>query len=173
MKNENEFICGGGKSMKILLRLLFCSTISFLLLLAGCGSNNSTKTTELEPTIHQSVNDLDGVTMSFKGETISSIGGTILLKNDTNKEYIYGQSFLLEKKINEFWYQVPITTKNYGFDAIGYELNASDFKEWTVDWDHIYGKLENGEYRMVKDILDMREQGDYDTYYLTVEFTIE
>lgn len=159
--------------MKMLLRMLFCTTISFILL-AGCGSNNnSTKTTDWEPTTYQSLNDLDGVTMDFKEKTISSSGGMVIFKNDTNKDYTYGEPFLLEKKIDEHWYQVPIIEENYGFTAIGYQLSASDFKEWKVKWEWLYGELENGEYRMVKDILDIRDQGAYDKHYLTAEFTIE
>jgi len=79
----------------------------------------------------------------------------------------------LEKKISGSWYQVPVVIEgNYGFDAIGYELASGGHGEWAVDWEWLYGSLETGEYRIVKDILDFRGSGEYDTYYLAAEFVI-
>ncbi|MGO4890647.1 immunoglobulin-like domain-containing protein, partial [Anaerobacillus sp. MEB173] len=54
-----------------------------------------------------------------------------------------------------------------------YDLSSSDVKKWTVDWDWLYGSLDTGEYRIVKDILDFRSTGDYDKRHLTAEFTID
>jgi hypothetical protein len=41
-----------------------------------------------------------------------------------------------------------------------------------VDWEWIYGSLEKGEFRIVKDILDSNGVGGYETYYLAAEFTL-
>jgi len=45
-------------------------------------------------------------------------------------------------------------------------------EEWKVDWSWLYGSLDTGEYRIVKDILDFRKTGDYDKYYLAAVFLI-
>jgi hypothetical protein len=170
--------------MKKYISLLFCMTLGFTLL-SGCGSdttdsannahsNQSAETTDWEPTIYETVNNFDGVTMIAKEGTVSSTGLTVILENKSDKQGIYGQEFWLEKKITGSWYQVPIAFDgNYGFDSIGYDLSPSDVKEWTVDWDWLYGSLDTGEYRIVKDILNFRKTGDYDEYYLTAEFTVE
>ena len=34
-------------------------------------------------------------------------------------------------------------------------------------------KAEQGEYRIIKDILDFRGTGDFDTHYLAAEFTVD
>lgn len=162
--------------MQLLLRLFIYTTISFVFLV-GCGSErNSSSATDWEPTIYESVNNLDGVTMAFKEGTITATGGTVILKNDSNKEYVYGSQFSLEKNINGDWYQVPIVEENYGFTDIGYQLSISKVEEWEMDWEWLYGKLETGEYRMVKGILDSGEAGEYEEYEeydLTAEFTVE
>jgi len=44
--------------------------------------------------------------------------------------------------------------------------------EWNIEWDWLYGSLDTGEYRIVKNILDFRSTGDYDQYKLAAEFTI-
>ncbi len=148
-----------------------------LILLSGCGSSNkshSPKGTDWKPSTYETVNNLDGVTMNVKEGTVSSTGLTVIFENNSDKQCIYSEYFFLEKKIEGRWYQVPVTLDdNYGFNDIGYDLDSSDVREWTVDWDWLYGSLDNGEYRIVKDILDFRKAGDYDKYDLTAEFTVD
>jgi hypothetical protein len=148
-----------------------------LILIVGCSNANeginAGENTDWELTNYETVNDLDGVTMIVKKGTDTSIGLTVVFDNNSDKQCIYGADFLLEKKIDGRWYQVPVAIKgNYGFDAIGYDLNSSNVSEWKVDWNWLYGRLDTGEYRIVKDILDFRKAGDYDKYYLAAEFTI-
>lgn len=154
---------------------LFYLAIS-MALLAGCTGNmssgNSTEEADWEATAHENVNNFDDVTMNVKEETVSPTGLTLTFENNSDKQGIYGDYFLLEKKIDESWYEVPTILSNYGFNDIGYDLPPSDVQELTVDWDWLYGKLDSGEYRIVKDISDFRQTGDYTKYYLAAVFTI-
>lgn len=163
-----------------------------LTLLSGCGSygnRNSTEgtvntvlitdsiqsdeTTEWEPTTYETVNNFPSVTMTIKKASVSSTGLTIEFKNNSGNQCIYGEYFLLEKKINERWYQVPVSIDdNYAFHDIGYNLDSMNDGEWKIDWNWLYGSLDTGEYRIVKDIVDFRNTGNYDKYYLTAEFTV-
>jgi hypothetical protein len=179
----------GGDSMKKYLGLWVCMAIS-LALLAGCsndgisaaGSENPLKetaqsqsadTTDWEPTSYDTVNNLDGVAMTVKEGTASSTELTVTFENNSDIQCLYGDPFLLEKKIDGRWYQVPIAFDgNYGFDGIGYNLASGEVGEWPVNWEWLYGSLSPGEYRIVKDMLDFRDTGDYDIYYLAAEFTI-
>lgn len=138
-----------------------------IIFLAGC------KPTDWEPTTFDSINNLEGVSMVALEGSITNTGMTIHFENETENDYIYGSSFSLKKNIEDDWYQVPIIVVDYAFDDIGHELPASDSREWTVDWEWLYGELDSGKYRIVKDVLNVREPGDYDTYYLAEEFTIE
>ncbi|HLS06705.1 MAG TPA: immunoglobulin-like domain-containing protein, partial [Bacillota bacterium] len=70
-------------------------------------------------------------------------------------------------------YQVPVAIDDYGFNDIGYELNPSETEELTVDWEWLYEKIDSGEYRIIKDVLDFRKTGDFDKYYLAAPFTID
>lgn len=136
-------------------------------------SNQSGDIKDLQPTIYKDVNNLPGVTMAGKDDTISATGITVVLKNNSDKECIYGEFFLLEQKFNNSWYEVPVIIDgNYGFNSIGYELSPGDSGEWEIDWDWLYGSLEAGQYRIIKDILDFRDTGDFDKYFLAAEFTI-
>ena len=67
---------------------------------------------------------------------------------------------MLEKKIKGDWYQVPTIIDEYGFNDIGYDLTpSSEAQEFKIDWDWLYGKLDPGEYRLIKNILDFRGTG--------------
>jgi hypothetical protein len=175
--------------MKKHLFLYACMAIS-LAFLAGCSnygnaisaeetennltdSNQYIDTNDWETTPYETVNNLDGVTMTVNLETVSSTELTVAFENNSNSQCIYGEYFGLEKKIDGRWYEVPVAIDgNYGFNSIGYNLASGDVGEWTVDWNWLYGSLDTGEYRIVKDILDFRATGDYDTYYLVAEFSI-
>lgn len=136
-------------------------------------SSQSADTTDWKPTLYETVNNFDGVTMTVKKETALSAKLTVIFKNNSSSQCIYGEYYCLEKKINGRWYQVPVVIDgSYGFNSIGYDLASGDDREWVADWDWLYGSLGAGEYRIVKDISDFRGTGDYDIYYLAAEFTI-
>lgn len=159
--------------MKKLCLLIFAIYVGVSFV--GCSREPSEEVdlTNWEPSGYESVNNFDDVTMNVKKGSESSTKLTITFENDSNSECIYGDYFCLEKKINDLWYQVPVTIDgNYGFNDIGYNLAAGDTGEMVVDWNWLYGSLETGEYRIVKDILEFRGTGDYDTYYLGATFTI-
>ena len=151
--------------MKIRLLLMLIACVAFGVV--GCSN-------EGVPTSHETVNNLEGVTMNVKEGTASSTGMTVVLENKTDKHISYGDPYTLEKNMDGKWFEVAdILDGNYGFNDIGYELTPSRTDEWEVDWQWLYGKLDKGKYRLVKYVLDFRQAGDYDRYYLTVEFEIQ
>ncbi len=140
---------------------------------AGETGSADKAATDWEPTAFESVNDFDGVSMKVKDGTASGAGLTLVFENKTDSECIYGEYFVLEMKTGGSWFQVPVAFEGeYGFNSIGYMLKPQGESEWTLDWEWLYGSLENGEYRIIKDILDFRETGDYDKYFLAAEFVL-
>ena len=141
-------------------------------LFAGC-STVASDTNNWDSSPYDTVNNFAGVTMIIDEETLSSTGLKVTFENNSNSQCIYSEHFWLEKKINENWYQVPVAIDgDYGFNDIGYHLSSGKNEEWKVDWSWLYGSLDTGEYRIVKDILDFRKTGDYDKYYLAAVFLI-
>lgn len=177
--------------MKKHLYLFLYTTIN-LAFLAGCGINNSNISTggmknsitqtvssqsndiiDWKPSEFENLNNFEGVKMTVKEETVSPSKLVVLFTNSSTSKCIFGEFFILEKKLNGKWYQVAVAIDgNYGFNSIGYNLPPGETIEFTVDWKWLYGSLDTGEYRIVKDILDFRDTGDYDTYYLAGEFSI-
>ena len=175
--------------MKKYIGLLAC-ILAIGLIVSGCESSSgslvkgtdspiikivqgqSAATTDWRTTQYEIFNNLDGVTMSVKEGTLSFSGLTVNFENTSDKQCTYGDYFFLEKKIDASWYQVPPLIDSYGFHSIGYDLAPGGEGEWKVDWSWLYGKLDPGEYRIVKDVLDFRGTGDYDKYYLAAVFAV-
>lgn len=186
--------------MKTFLYLCICISIS-IVSLAGCGNNitaapaqtedsvaqartedfevtydssQSVDISDWKPTTFDTVNNFDGVAMTVKEGTVSPTGLTLQFKSKSNSDCIYGDYFSLEKKISGAWYQVPVPIEgDYGFNSIGYSLASNGESEWAANWEWLYGSLDTGEYRIVKDILEFRGTGDYNTYYLTAGFEVK
>lgn len=74
----------------------------FLMFLSGCGSSSdSHNNTAWKLTLHETVNNLDGVTMSVKEGAVSSTGLTVILNNNSDKHCIYGKDFCWKRKSKE------------------------------------------------------------------------
>lgn len=153
--------------MKKLLAFMFISSIG-IVMLTGCSSNTDA---DLEPTPYASVNNLQNVTAMVKDGTLTENGLTILYQNSTDSEFTYGEAYVIEQKINNEWYQVPYLTKDGAvFIEIAYYLSPHSTAEWVTDWERIYGSLEVGEYRLVKEFL---ATGNDEKYYIAMEFNID
>lgn len=156
-------------------KILFAITLlaSFLLVACGNGNGDSTETKDWESTQYDTVNNFEGVSMTVKEGSVSPVELTVIFENNSDKQGIYSEEFLLEKEIKGDWYQVPPILDEYGFTEPGYELPPSEIAEFTIDWNWLYGNLDTGKYRVVKGISDFRGTGDYDEYYLAAQFTID
>lgn len=112
------------------------------------------------------------VVIAIKDGTLTPSGVTLIFTNNSDLEYTYGESFIIQRKSNDQWQNVTTIIDNYGFNDIGYMLEGKQTGEMDVKWEWIYGKLESGEYRITKDIIFVRDAGDLDIYHLSAEFAI-
>lgn len=101
--------------------------------------------------------------MSIKEETLTNIGFTLIIKNLSDNEITLGEEYRIDKKENGKWRPVVPIIDNYGFIDIGYILKPNDDFETKINWKWLYGELETGEYRLIKDVNDK---------YVSVEFRI-
>ena len=112
------------------------------------------------------VEDIDGVTMKVSKESLTNTRLTVIIE-DTNKEkYVYGEEFFIEKKVDNNWIRLKPIKGDYGFNEMGYLVNDDNKLEMIQDWSNIYGVLNKGEYRLVKNVFDNGYK------YFSVEFKI-
>lgn len=117
-------------------------------------------------------NNLEGVSLKVTECTKYSL--TMEISNNTDLQVEYGEEYLLEVFDEEIqtWTSVPYKDTEVAFHDIAYVMTKGKPAVLTVDWTLMYGELEEGRYRIVKEVNDSRETGDYITYTLTDEFEI-
>ena len=90
----------------------------------------------------------DGV--SLRMVSLDGNEATLEYRNDSGIEFTYGEDFTLQKLYDE-WYGIP-TASNAIFHSLLYILNPGDERQIKCNL-FMYGELEDGHYRIVKDDL--------------------
>lgn len=150
---------------KTILTIFICGFIS--LGLTGCRTNKNEFNNEKESNIEIVEK---GVSLSIKENTLTNSSATLILKNESNVNVIYGNPYEIEIKKDGKWYKIDA---ELNFNSPAFSLNSQETKEIKLDWENGYGKLTSGDYRIIKDISIEKEDGTFDNFYVAVEFTIE
>lgn len=87
----------------------------------------------------------NGIQLSVKSFEHNSI--TVVLKNTSHSDFLYGEKFSLQKEIDGNWYRLP-TKMNVAFHQVGLSLDAGHSEELTYDIGALYGDLKKGHYRI-------------------------
>lgn len=151
---------------KTILTILLCGVT--MLLLTGCGTKATIKD-------ESELNEAEGVSMTIKKDTLTRTSATIIISDNGKETNIYGENYRIDKKENGEWKELEKVNPNYKFNSKAYFVDKDGKLEFKCNWENYYGKLEEGEYRLVKSTkpnLD-REITDDDRSYFSVEFTIE
>ena len=148
---------------KTILAILICG---FMILgITGCGKTKNEFDVGDESDIQISQSD---ITLSIKDGTLTNIGATLILKNNGDKLLRYGEDYEIEIKQNGKWYKINAELE---FNVPLWELEQNKSKELELKWEYGYGKLANGEYRILKNVFYENEAEQ--NFYISVEFTIE
>jgi hypothetical protein len=134
--------------------------------LTGCRKNNAFDIGE-KSNIEIAKNE---VTLSIKEETLTKTSATLILKNNSNVDVQYGNPYEIEIKQDGSWHKINV---QLNFTLPSYELKSGESKEIELNWQNGYGELSNGEYRIIKDIDVEKEDGTFESFYVSTEFTIE
>jgi len=119
-------------------------------------------------------NEILGVSLSIKENSLSSTGMTLTVINNGDTDFLFGESYNLEKEIDGKWCQIVYVAKeqDISWELIGYMVSAKESYEFApIDWEWLFGKLQAGNYRIIKDAyIDGNE--DLEKQYLYVEFSL-
>lgn len=110
------------------------------------------------------------VLMSIKDGTLKNTGATIILTNNSNKEFQYGNPYKIEIKQKGEWYKINV---EINFTLPAFSLKSKESKEIELNWENGYGKLASGTYRIIKEINYEKEEENFETFNVAVEFTIK
>lgn len=150
---------------KTILTILLCGVM--VLGITGCANSKNEFDVGKKSDIKISQND---VTLTIKDGTLTNTGATLILKNNSSKYYHYGNPYEIEIKKDGEWHHINV---ELNFTLPAYGLNPGESKEIELNWEHGYGKLSTGAYRIIKVIDYEYEEVKYEDFNVTVEFTIE
>lgn len=110
---------------------------------------------------------IKNVKMEIKEGTLNKDGASIIIKDTNLYPFSYGYWFKIEKKVNNNWQEPKIINK-YSFPALGFNINNTGKFETNVKWIDLYGVLDKGTYRLIKNVYDNEGK----EIYFSVEFNI-
>ena len=129
-------------------RIIYLNLLIILLvMITGCRDNN--------------MYDKEDITMTIKNGTLTNKGATIIIIDSSKKNNSYGLWFRIDKKENNKWKKLK--TKGNWINMPSYYVDENNKLELEHNWESIYGNLQKGEYRIIKEVNDK---------YISVEFII-
>lgn len=111
----------------------------------------------------------DKISMIIKDGTLTKTKATIIITDNNEQHYLYDEWFRIDKKEDGKWRKAEIINNEYSFIAIGYKPDKNGRIELVVDWENLYGSLEKGEYRIIKNAYDNNGK----KIFLLTEFNID
>ncbi len=107
-------------------------------------------------------NEIEGVSMTVEDGTVTPTGLTLFIRDTNDEPYTYGQWYELQKKTDDQWTALPVVVEgDYGFTDEGLLPDKDGILKLDVDWEWLYGKLEPGEYRIVKSVYIHPDENKY------------
>lgn len=149
---------------KTILTILLCGVM--VLGMTGCGKQKNEFDIGNKSDIKISQND--GIT-TIKEGTLTNKSATLVLTNNNDKNFQYGNPYEIEIKKDGEWHKINV---ELNFDMPAFQLLSKESKEIELDWENEYGKLAKGTYRIIKGIDYEYEEGKYETFNVAIEFTI-
>ena len=149
---------------KTILTILLCGVLA--LGITGCGKTKNEFDIGDKSDIIISEND---VTMSIKEKTLTDTSATIILTNNSDKDFQYGNPYEIEIKKDGEWHKINV---ELNFTLPAFDLKSGESKEIKLGWKEGYGKLASGTYRIIKHVSYEKEEGNFETFNIAVEFNI-
>ncbi len=111
---------------------------------------------------------------------VTDKGISVVFENSTDEAIIYGEDYSLELKKDGIWQELPyVPGEVKGYHDLAYMVLPGKTSECVIDYQWLYGKLEKGEYRIIKNIMIRKDVPAGETVILpeekvilTAEFTV-
>ena len=88
-------------------------------------------------------------------------------------EFHTGEWFRLEKFTDKGWKEPEQIDINIAWNDMAYIINKGGTTDFAVDWEGIYGKLEEGKYRISKEVTSFSKNGELEKCIYNCEFIIK
>lgn len=150
---------------KMVFVILLCGVL--ILTMTGCVKTKNKLDIGNKSNIKTLKND---VIMTIKDGTLTNKSVTLVLINNSDKKIQYGSSYEIEIKKNDEWHKI---NAELNFTLQLFILESKEKNEFELNFEDGYGKLPSGTYRVIKKIDKEKEDGLFDSFYVSTEFTIK
>lgn len=150
---------------KMVFVILLCGVL--ILTMTGCVKTKNKLDIGNKSNIKALKND---VIMTIKDGTLTNKRVTLVLINNSDKKIQYGSSYEIEIKKNDEWHKI---NAELNFTLQLFILESKEKNEFELNFEEGYGKLPSGTYRVIKKIDKEKEDGLFDSFYVSTEFTIK
>ena len=150
---------------KMVFVILFCGVL--ILTMTGCVKTKNKLDIGNKSNIKALKND---VIMTIKDGTLTNKSVTLVLINNSDKKIQYGSPYEIEIKKNDEWHKI---NAELNFTLQLFILESKEKNEFELNFEDGYGKLPSGTYRVIKKIDKEKEDGVFDSFYVSTEFTIK
>ncbi|MFR5756154.1 MAG: immunoglobulin-like domain-containing protein [Lachnospiraceae bacterium] len=150
---------------KMVFVILLCGVL--ILTMTGCVKTKNKLDIGNKSNIKALKND---VIMTIKDGTLTNKSVTLVLINNSDKKIQYGSPYEIEIKKNDEWHKI---NAELNFTLQLFILESKEKNEFELNFEDGYGKLPSGTYRVIKKIDKEKEDGVFDSFYVSTEFTIK
>lgn len=157
--------------------------LAMLLTLTGCYSANMLDKEALPPDeVPPIYGDIPAESvpqwgLTFEVEDVTPTGMTLIVHQKDGVELTgqinTGTPFGLKMLEKKAWVDMPLLRDDITWNTIAYAVPTGGEFVQSLNWSQLYGELPTGEYLLVKEFMDFRGTGDYDTFTFSVPFTVE
>lgn len=100
------------------------------------------------------------VTARVKNGSLNNIQLTLILTNDSDRTYYYGNPFRIERRTWRGWVELEITN-DVLWTLPAFHLYPNSEVEVTRNFSNVYGTLEPGRYRIIKEYFYVHDWGEW------------
>lgn len=150
---------------KMVFVILLCGVL--ILTMTGCVKTKNKLDIGNKSDIKALKND---VIMTIKDGTLTNKSVTLVLINNSDRKIQYGSPYEIEIKKNDEWHKI---NAKLNFTLPLFILEPKEKNEFKLNFEEGYGKLPSGTYRVIKKIDKEKEDGLFDSFYVSTEFTIK
>lgn len=97
-------------------------------------------------------NKIENVTMTIKEGTLTNTGATVVITDTNITKHIFNSEYRIDKKVNDGWLEAKRIDNNFAFKDLAWIVGDDNTITNNVNWEKLYGKLEPGQYRMIKKV---------------------
>lgn len=115
--------------------------------------------------------------VNIQEESLSSTGLVLIIKNETDDcAFQFDNAYSLEKFVDGHWNDVE-QIRDVAMTAIAHTVLPGESIEHTVKWESRYGSLATGDYRLIKRIERVQDDGEdfndvVGDYHMYVNFSL-